>query len=120
MSKINKYDLRIYGQYGEREYLIPRYQGTPGSSENWLYGEHQILAFTMELCKHRPERYEPYVFDACWKHVGVNLYVSERAQTVELEKKIYEQQFSPSSKGFFFQQSLPELIAEYLPLRMIQ
>jgi len=114
MSKINKYDLRIYGQYGEREYLIPRYQGTPGSSENWLYGEHQILAFTMELCKHRPERYEPYVFDACWKHVGVNLYVSERAQTVELEKKICEQQFSPSSKGFFFQHSLPELIAEYL------
>lgn len=90
MSKINKYDLRIYGQYGEREYLIPRYQGTPGSSENWLYGEHDILAFTMELCKRRPERYEPYVLDACWKHVGVNLYVSERAQTVNEEKKQYE------------------------------
>jgi carboxypeptidase T len=87
MSKINKYDLKIYGQYGEREYIIPRFQGTPGSSENWLYGEHGILSFTMELCKRRPEQYSPRVLDACWKHVGVNLYVCERAQTVEEEKK---------------------------------
>ena len=86
MSKINKYDLKIYGQYGEREYLIPRFQGTPGSSENWLYGEHEIIAYTMELCKRRPERDESKVLDACWKHVGVNLYVCERAQTVEDEK----------------------------------
>jgi len=86
MSNINKYELKIYGQYGERDYLIPRFQGTPGSSENWLYGEHEIIAFTMELCKRRPERDESKVLDACWKHVGVNLYVCERAQTVEDEK----------------------------------
>lgn len=93
MSAINKYDLRIYGQYGDREYLIPRYQGTPGSSENWLYGEHEILAYTMELCRHRPERYTPYVIDACVKHVGVNLYVCERAQTIEAEKRNLENNF---------------------------
>jgi len=86
MAQINGYDLRIYGQYGEREYLIPRYCGTPGSSENWLYGERNILAFTMELCNHRPEQRPSKVLDACWKHVGVNLYVCERAQTVEDEK----------------------------------
>ena len=90
MSRINKYELKIYGQYGEREYLIPRYQGTPGSSENWLYGEHEIIAFTMELCKRRPERIPAFVLDACWKHVGVNLYVCERAQTIEQEKQMIE------------------------------
>lgn len=88
MSTINKYELKIYGQYGDREYLIPRYCGTPGSSENWLYGEQGILAFTMELCRHRPERNPAEVFDACWKHVGVNLYVCERSQTIENEMKI--------------------------------
>lgn len=113
MSKINKYDLRIYGQYGEREYLIPRYQGTPGSSENWLYGEHEILSFTMELCKHRPERYEPYVLDACWKHVGVNLYVCERAQLVEEEKLEVEKEINPFSKNFFSKNWLPEFIATH-------
>jgi len=114
MSKINKYDLKIYGQYGEREYLIPRYQGTPGSSENWLYGEHDILAFTMELCKHRPERYEPYVLDACWKHVGVNLYVCERAQTVEEEKLEFKQEYTPFLERFFSQNLLSEFISKYL------
>lgn len=87
MSRINKYDLRIYGQYGDREYLIPRYQGTPGSSENWLYGEHGIIAFTMELCRRRPERSSTLVLDACWKHVGVNLYICGRAQTIKQDKQ---------------------------------
>jgi hypothetical protein len=87
MSQINKYELKIYGQYGEREYLIPRYQGTPGSSENWLYGSQGIISFTMELCRRRPERISSLVLDACWKHVGVNLYVCERAQTIDEEKQ---------------------------------
>ncbi len=86
MAQINKYELKIYGQYGEREYIIPRYQGTPGSSENWLYGEQGIIAFTMELCRRRPERSSSLVLDTCWKHVGVNLYICERAQTIEEEK----------------------------------
>lgn len=92
MSRINKYELKIYGQYGEKEYIIPRYQGTPGSSENWLYGDQGIIAFTMELCRRRPERITSFVLDACWKHVGVNLYVCERAQTIDQEKQMLETQ----------------------------
>jgi carboxypeptidase T len=87
ISQINKYELRIYGQFGTREYLIPRYCGTPGSSENWLYGKHRIIAYTVELCEQRPEWIPEKVLDACWKHVGVNLYVCERSLTVEEEKK---------------------------------
>lgn len=86
MAAINTYELRIYGQYGEREYLIPRFCGTPGSSENWLYGEHNILAYTIELCQRRPELNPERVLDACWKHVGVNLFVCQRSWTVEQEK----------------------------------
>jgi len=86
MAAINKYELKIYGQHGEREYLIPRFCGTPGSSENWLYGEHTIIAYTVELCERRPEMNPDRVLDACWKHVGVNLFVSERSWTVEQEK----------------------------------
>ena len=87
MSRINRYELKIYGQYGEREYLIPRYCGTPGSSENWLYGEHQIIAYTVELCSHRPEFNINRLMDALWKHVGVNLYICERSWTIEEEKR---------------------------------
>jgi len=113
MSRINKYDLRIYGQYGDREYLIPQYQGTPGSSENWLYGEHDILAFTMELCRHRPERNPDRVFDACWKHVGVNFYVCERAQTIEDEK---QDCLSSSQKSIYS----PFLNLEHMLERLVQ
>jgi len=88
ISRINKYELRIYGQYGTREYLIPRFCGTPGSSENWLYGKNRIIAYTVELCERRPEIDPEKVFDACWKHVGVNLYICERSSTVEEEKKV--------------------------------
>jgi hypothetical protein len=87
MANINKYELRIYGQYGTREYLIPRFQGTPGSSENWLYGEHEIISYTIELCGIRPEFRAWEIYDACWKHVGVNLYVSERSLTIDEDKK---------------------------------
>lgn len=92
MAAINGYDLRIYGQYGEREYLIPRFCGTPGSSENWLYGEHDVIAYTVELCERRPEVNSVKVLDACWKHVGVNLFVSERSWTIEAEKAAVSQQ----------------------------
>ena len=87
ISRINNYVLRIYGQFGTREYIIPRFCGTPGSSENWLYGEHGIISYTIELCRRRPERLPSKVLDACWKHVGVNLYVCERSWTIEQEKK---------------------------------
>ena len=87
MSRINKYELKIYGQYGEREYFFPQLFGTPGSSENWIYGENEIIAFTIELCSHRPEFNINRLMDALWNHVGVNLYVCERSWTVEDDKK---------------------------------
>ena len=87
ISKINGYELKIYGQYGDREYVIPQYCGTPGSSENWLYGEHGIIAYTIELCSRRTEYNTDRVIDACWKHVGVDLLVCEKSWTIEEEKK---------------------------------
>jgi len=86
MSRINKYELRIFGQYGTREYLLPRYEGTIGSSENWLYGHRKIIAYTVELCPYRAPTNPNIVYDAIYKHVGVNLYVCERSLTIEEEK----------------------------------
>jgi carboxypeptidase T len=78
ISRIDKYRL-IPGS----DYLIPRLGGNLGTSENWLYGEHGIIAFTMELCKRRAPTNPAVVLDTCVKHVGVNLYVCERAPTIE-------------------------------------
>ena len=87
IAQINKYELKIYGQYGDREYVFPRYCGTPGSSENWLYGEHEIISYTIELCRRRTEYNVDKILETCWKHVGVNLLVCERSWTIEEEKK---------------------------------
>jgi len=84
MSEINNYRLITGGQY-----IIPRYGGTLGSSENWLYRERGILSFTMELCKEFAPTDPAVVYDVCLTHVGVNLYVCERSQTVESEKIPY-------------------------------
>jgi carboxypeptidase T len=82
MSQINKYELLTHGWSG-RSYIIPRFAGTIGSSENWLYGTQGIIAFTMELCKTRAPTDPVEVLDYCMKHVGVNLYVAERAATID-------------------------------------
>ena len=81
MSNINKYRLWTGG-----DYVIPRLGGTLGTFENWAYGKHNVLSFTMELCKTRIPTNPNIVLDACIKHVGVNLYISERAQTLDIEK----------------------------------
>lgn len=81
MSKINKYRL-ITG----RDYIIPRLGGTLGTYENWAYGKHNIISFTMELCKTRVPKDPSTVLDTCIKHVGVNLYICERAQSIDIEK----------------------------------
>jgi carboxypeptidase T len=81
MSKINKYRVYTGG-----DYIIPRLGGTLGTFENWAYGEHNILAFTMELCRTRIPTNPIVVLDACIKHVGVNLYLCERAQNLNIEK----------------------------------
>jgi len=81
ISKINEYEL-ITGSKPSKIRLL-NYGGTLGTSENWLYGERDILAFTVELCN---STYAPtdldIVSDICLKHIGVNLYVCERVQSL--------------------------------------
>jgi hypothetical protein len=81
MSKINKYRLLIGG-----DYIIPKIGGTLGTYENWAYGAHNILAFNIELCRSRIPTNTNIVLDTCLKHAGVGLYLSERAQTLDIEK----------------------------------
>ena len=88
MSKIDGYELLIHGWGSSREYLIPRFAGTIGTSENWLYGTQGILSFTMELCKTRAPTNPDVVLDYCMKHVGVNLYVTERSASIETKIQI--------------------------------
>jgi carboxypeptidase T len=81
---IDGYELYI----GEREYLIPRYTGSIGTSENWLYGEHGILSYTIELCKERAPT-DPAVINAyCLKHVGVNLFIAEQAAGIHTKIRV--------------------------------
>jgi carboxypeptidase T len=87
MTKINKYRLLING-FRNKSYIIPRLGGNLGTSENWLYGVHGIIAFTVELCKTRAPTDPEIVYDYLHKHVGVNLYVCERSWTIEEEKEI--------------------------------
>ena len=81
ISKINKYRLITGGNY-----IIPRYGGTLGTSENWLYGVRDILSYTIELCSTRAPTDPEVVYNVCLIHVGVNLYISERSWTVQSER----------------------------------
>ena len=74
ISKINKY--RLLKNYN---YIIPRYGGTLGTVENWLYGKYKIISFTIELCKAYAPTNPSVVFDTCLKNTGVDLYICERA-----------------------------------------
>jgi carboxypeptidase T len=48
-----------------------------GSSDDWLYGKKDILAFTIELGRtYAPTNYT-MVSDICIKHAGVNFYTCE-------------------------------------------
>ena len=80
MSRINNYYL-----YTGRDYIIPRYGGTLGSSENWLYREQRIISFTMELCREYAPSNPDDILSACYNHVGVNLYICERSESINKE-----------------------------------
>lgn len=82
ISNINHYYLFI----GE-QHLIPRYGGTLGTSENWLYREHGIIAYTIELGTQRAPTNPDTVENLCLTHVKVNLYICQRAQTIESDKR---------------------------------
>jgi carboxypeptidase T len=96
ISQINGYYL-----FTGRDYIIPRPGGTLGTSENWLYGERGILSFTVELCKRRAPSNPETVHKVCLTHVGVNLYVCERAWTIEQEKGELSTKNSVSAYSLF-------------------
>jgi len=83
MASISKYDFNK-----GKGTLIPWPGGTIGTSENWLYGERNILSFTIELCKTRAPTNPSVVYEYCLAHVGVNLYVCERTPDIQVDKKI--------------------------------
>jgi carboxypeptidase T len=75
-----------YYLYKGNTYLIPRFGGTLGTSENWLYARHGILSFTIELCQTRAPVDPQIVEQYCRNHAGVDLYVCERSWTINQEK----------------------------------
>jgi len=72
---------------------FPAYGGTLGTSENFLYGEHKVLAYTIESHRQKAPTNPSSVYDYCYKNVGVHLYLSEKAQTVDNEKSIRAKNF---------------------------
>jgi carboxypeptidase T len=73
ISKINNYTLTRHLN------LPPWYRATIGGSEDWLYGRHNILAFLIELGKSSAPKDPKVVSELCRVHTNVNLYVCERA-----------------------------------------
>ena len=82
-------------------YLIPRFGGTIGTSENWLYAEHGIISFTIELCTTRAPTNSLVVEEVCWKHVGVNLFCAEQSVFVESEGVSKSNYIPLTMVGFF-------------------
>jgi len=83
ISNINGYEL-----YTGKNTLIPWPGGTIGTSENWLYGTEEVLSYTIELCSRRAPTNPYTVYRYCLTHVGVNLYVCERAPSANVEKNV--------------------------------
>jgi len=71
ISKINGYQIT----QGSNWYYIL------GNSGDWMYAEHGILPFTIELCKSGFMHYFPIkskILEICKTHLLVNLYIAER------------------------------------------
>ncbi len=82
ISRINTYYL-----YSGKSTIRPGFGGTLGTSENWMYGVHGILPFTIELCKERAPSSQVIMNKVCRAHVGVHMYICERSLSLALEKK---------------------------------
>jgi carboxypeptidase T len=81
ISLINDYTLYI-----KTDHLIPRFGGTLGSSENWLYRARGILAYTIEVCNERAPSNPTVMLNLCTTQTAVHLYLCQRAQTIVSEK----------------------------------
>lgn len=76
IKKINKYTL------SQSVYLYP----TIGDACDWLYGRKGIIPYTIELGKSYAPGDPKVVREMCITHVGVNLYVCEKAESIKTEK----------------------------------
>ncbi len=84
ISLINGYRLFV-----KNDRLIPLYGGTLGSSENWLYREKGALAFTVEVGTDRRPTIPQEMYNLCMTQTTVQLYLCQRAQTIESEKTMF-------------------------------
>ena len=82
ISSINHYYLFV-----KKDRLIPLYGGTLGSSENWLYREKGTIAFTVEVGTQQRPTNPQVMYNLCMTQTTVHLYLCQRAQTIESEKK---------------------------------
>ena len=79
-------DISSYPLWTGSDPLFPLLGGTLGTSENYLYGEHKILAYTVESSGQKSPTNSNIVYNICYKNVGVHLYLCEKAQTIDNNK----------------------------------
>lgn len=84
ITAINNYYL-----YVKEDRLIPKYGGTLGSSENWLYREKGALAYTIEVGSERRPTNPAVVYDLCMTHTTIHLYLCQRAQILDSEQAAF-------------------------------
>ena len=104
ITRINGYYF-----YKGRGTILPWPGGIIGTSENWLYGVQDILSFTIELCKTRAPTNPVVVHEYCLTHVGVNLYVCERAPSIKLIKNVVDSPY-PFLRVLSFLQNLHKIL----------
>jgi hypothetical protein len=76
MSKFNGYGYRDMTERRQEE--LSRHPPVDGDSNDWMYGKHNILAFTIELgTQFIPPEEE--IIPLCKLHLGSNLYTAEVA-----------------------------------------
>ena len=73
--------------------IIPKLGGTLGTSENYLYGEHKILSYTVESSRQKSPTNSDIVYNICSKNVQVHLYLCEKAHTIDNNKVLVSNGF---------------------------
>ena len=81
--------------------LIPKLGGTLGTSENYLYGEHTILAYTVEASRIKSPTNSNTVTEICEKNTEVHLYLCEKVQDIDNTKSTNSRLLSKSIPRIF-------------------
>jgi len=102
MERISGYPL-----WTGTDTIIPKLGGTLGTSENFLYGEYNILAYTVESSRIKSPTNEEFIYNSCYKNVGVHLYLCEKAQEIDnKEESISKNNFRLFPSVFNFLKNL--------------